>query len=446
MSNRITPVLNPQGTDEEMLNDLQRETFDYFLKEIDPVTGLIADKTQPGFPSSIAVVGMGLSAYMVGIEKKFISRQEAKKRILKILRFFLNAPQSADPHASGYKGFFYHFLDMNTGKRAWKCELSTIDTAFFIAGVLSAAAYFSENKKDEQEIREISNSLYQRVDWHWALDGGMTLSHGWKPESGFVPCRWDHSFSEALLLYVLAAGSPTHPIDPEGYQKWTSTFELKRIYDIEYLYAGPLFIHQFSHMWINFHGIQDEFNKQAGFDYFENSKRATYVHRQYAIENPQKFEHYGPYCWGLTASDGPGNAVIKINGTQRVFFDYVARGAPFGPDDGTVSPWAVVASLPFAPEIIVDTIRHAIERLNLKHHRLYGFDASFNPTYPGKADNPNGWVSPWRFGINQGPIIIMIENYQTGLIWKTMQKCQPMIEGLRMIGFSGGWLNELGTY
>jgi hypothetical protein len=429
-------------TDEEMLSNLQRETFDYFLKEVDPATGLIIDKTKPGFPSSIAVVGMSLSAYIIGVERKFLSRKDAIKRIVKILRFFHNSHQGTEVDATGYKGFYYHFLEMSTGKRAWGCELSTIDTTFLIAGALSAATYFSGTDEDEVMIRELADKLYHRVDWQWALNEGLTVTHGWKPESGFLPFRWDDDYNEALLLYTLALASPTFPIKPEGYKKWASTFALKKVYNIEYLYAGPLFIHQFSHMWIDFKGINDDFNKKTGFDYFENSKRATYVHRQYGIENPQQYAHYGQYGWGFTASDGPGDFVLDINGKQMVFYDYIARGAPFGPDDGTISPWAVVASLPFAPEIVIDTIRHAIEKLSLRHHRLYGFDASFNPTYPEKSSNPNGWVSPWRFGLNQGPIVIMIENYNSELLWKIMKQCPYIIKGLQLAGFSGGWLDQ----
>ena len=436
--------VKPLGTDKEMLNDLQRETFDYFLNEVDPVTGLIKDKTQPGSPASIAARGMGLSAYIAGVENKFLSREDAITRVLKILRFFYNSRQGTEADATGYKGFYYHFLTMVTGKRAWKCELSTIDTAIFMMGVLSASTYFKDDNKNEIEIRELADQLYYRIDWQWALNQGTTISHGWRPEDGFLPYRWDDNYSEALLLYVLALGSPTYPLKADGYKKWTATFDVKKVYDIEYLYGGPLFIHQFPQMWIDFRGIHDDFNKKAGFDYFENSKRATHVHQQYAIENPHKFEHYGEYCWGLTSSDGPGNKTMDIDGRKRIFYGYVARGAPFGPDDGTVSPWGVVASLPFAPEIVLDTIRHAIEKLNLKHHRLYGFDASFNPTYPEKSTNPNGWVSPWRFGLNQGPIVIMIENYHTGLIWKIMRECRYIIKGLHVAGFTGGWLkNEM---
>ena len=432
-----------RGSDTEMLNDLQRETFDFFIHEVDPTTGLIADKTQPGFPSSIAVVGMSLTTYIVGVEKKFIPRKDAVERILKVLQFFYDSVQGPEPDATGYKGFYYHFLEMNTGKRAWESELSTIDTAFLIAGALSAALYFSRTDAKEQQIRELSDKLYRRVDWQWALNGADTISHGWKPETGFLPYRWNQDYNEAHLLYMLALGSPTYPIEPACYKAWTSTFQIQNKYGFEYLYAGPLFIHQFSHMWIDFRSIRDDFSRQAGFDYFENSRRATYVHRQYGIENPLQFSHYGEFCWGLTASDGPGYHVVEINGRNVVFYDYIARGAPLGPDDGTISPWAVVASLPFAPEIVVATIRHAIEKLNLKHHRLYGFDASFNPTFPEMAStNENGWVSPWRFGLNQGPIVIMIENYHTELIWKIMNKSPDLIRGLKLAGFTGGWLDN----
>jgi hypothetical protein len=442
MKNAQLPVLIPQGTDEEMIDGLRRCTFDYFRDEVDPYTGLIADKTQPGSPSSIAAVGMGLSVYVVAVERDLLSRAEAIERTLKVLRFFHSSPQGTDADATGYKGFYYHFLDMKTGRRAGRCELSTIDTAIFMAGVLTAAAYFHGVSRHEREIRELAEALYRRVDWHWALNKGKTISHGWKPESGFLRYRWDNRYSEATILYVLAMGSPTFPVDPEGYRQWISTFECTKLYGIEHLYAGPLFIHQMSHLWIDFRGIHDDFNRKAGIDYFENSRRATYVQREYCIHNPLGFAHYHEYGWGLTASDGPGPAVRQVKGVRRVFYDYKARGAPFGPDDGTISPWAVAASLPFAPEIVMTTMRHAMERLALKGRSPYGFDASFNPTYPEKNRNLHGWVSPWIFGLNQGPIILMIENFQTGLIWNIMRTCSSVTEGLRRAGFRDGWIDK----
>lgn len=432
-----------QGSDDEMLLSLQRETFEYFLRESSALTGLIIDKTQPGSPSSIAVVGMGISSYVIGVEEKLLSRDEAIDRILRILRFFQHSEQSTAKDATGYKGFYYHFLEMDTGKRTWKSELSTVDTAFFIAGVLSAVTYFRGDDEKEKEIRTIGTQLYLRIDWVWALNGGKSLTHGWKPESGFLPYRWNDNYSEALLIYILALGSPTYPIKPEGYLQWTSTFTQKKIYSLQYIYAGPLFIHQFSHLWIDFHGIRDDYTRNAGFDYFENSRRATLVHRQYAVENSLQYEHYGPFCWGLTASDGPGRKRVTINGVQRTFYGYKARGAPFGPDDGTISPWAVVASLPFSPDIVLETTRHSIEKFNLKPPHQYGFNASFNPTYPEKKLNSFGWVSPWKFGLNQGPVIMMVSNYRKAVMWELMKKCVFVTNGLRAAGFNGGWIDSI---
>ena len=440
--NQPLPVSNSEGTDSEMLDRLLRETFDYFRHEINPRNGLIADKTQPGSPSSIAAVGMGLSAYTVAVERGLLSRGEAVDRTLKVLKFLHASHQGPEADATGYKGLYYHFLDMQSGRRALQCELSTVDTAILMAGVLTTASYFTEESSEESEIRELAEILYRRVDWKWALNAGTTISHGWKPESGFLPFRWDTGYSEAAILYVLALASPTFPVDPKSYREWTTTFEWKKLYDIEYLYAGPLFIHQMSHLWLDFRGIHDDFNRKTGIDYFENSRRATYVHRQYGIDNPLGFSHYHKYGWGFTASDGPGPAVLDVNGVQRVFYDYIARGAPFGPDDGTIAPWAVVASLPFAPEIVIETVRHAIERLRLKGRSPYGFDASFNPTYPETSRNQHGWVSPWIIGLNQGPIIMMIENFRSELIWKITRKCPYIAEGLRRAGFRGGWLDN----
>jgi hypothetical protein len=433
-----------ESADKEMLENLQRETFDFFIDQVSEETGLTVDSTEPKAPSSITAVGMALTSYIVAVERKFLPRSEAIRRTLKVLRFFSTSTQNASPAATGYKGFYYHFLDMKTGLRTWESELSTIDTAFFIAGCLTVAQYFSGSSPEEIEIRSLADLLYRRVDWKWALNGGTSLTHGWKPESGFIPCRWDNNLSEAILLYVLAMGSPTFPISPKGYLDWTTTFEVKTFYDIKYIFAGPLFIHQLPHMWLDFKGIQDDASRKVGFDYFENSRRATLIQQKYAISNPLEFDHYGSNCWGFTASDGPGNVIIKVgHRPPRTFYDYIARGAPGGPDDGTVSPWAVVAALPFAPEIVIDTIRHAIERLEVKNRRLYGFDASFNFSYPTNGTNSRGWVSPWRFGLNQGPIVVMIENYFSQLVWKTFADCPYVIKGLKLANFKGGWLDNL---
>jgi len=428
-----------------VVESLQRDAFRYFLQETDPQTGLVLDKTAADSPASIAATGLALAAYPVAVERGFITRAAATRRILATLRFFANSRQGPEPDATGYHGFYYHFLDMQTGRRAWQCELSTVDSTILLAGALAAGAYFDADTTEEKELRALSDVLYRRADWPWAQDGGATVTHGWRPESGFLKFRWQ-GYDEALVLYVLGLGSPTHPLPEQSYSAWTSTYEWKSSYGYDYLYAGPLFTHQISHVWIDFRGIRDAFMREKGMDYFENSRRATYVQQRYAIDNPLKFVGYGRDCWGITASDGPGSGpdtgpdTIKVNGIERRFFGYLARGVPYGPDDGTIAPWAVVASLPFAPEIVLPAIDYLVHQVHLKTGNPYGFKASFNPTYRAMSGNPRGWVSPWHYGINQGPIIPLIENYRTGLLWRLMRECPYVVTGLRRAGFTGGWL------
>ncbi len=422
-----------------MLDKLQRETLDYFLHESNPKNGLILDKTKKDSPASIAATGLALASYPVGVERAFLTREDAITRTLAALRFFASSPQGTEPDATGYRGFYYHFLDLKTGRRAWKCELSTIDSAILLAGALTAAMYFERDTSDEREIRELADSLYRRADWHWAQNNGLTVSHGWHPETGFIKYRWE-GYDEALILYALALGSPTFPLPAESYRAWSSTYEWKSIYDVEFLYAGPLFIHQLSHLWLDLRGIQDDFMRGKGIDYFENSRRATLVQQLYAIRNPHQFAQYGEHCWGITASDGPGPMTLRVAGIARNFFGYEARGAPFGPDDGTIAPWAVVASLPFAPEIVLPTVKHFNE-LHLRGTNPYGFKATFNPTYPDESGRTFGWITPWHYGLNQGPIVMMIENFRTGLLWELMRRCPYVVEGLRRANFRGGWLS-----
>ena len=423
------------------LEKLQHESFNYFLHETNPVNGLVIDKTAANWPSSIAATGLALASYPVGVERSFMTRSSAVERTLKTLRFFWNSPQGTEPDATGYKGFYYHFLDMQTGRRAWQCELSTIDSTFLLAGALTAGIYFDADTSDEHEIRTLADSLYRRADWQWAQNHGATVTHGWKPESGFLKYRWE-GYDEAMLLYTLGLGSPTYPLPESSYTAWASTYRWERIYGYEYLHAGPLFIHQLSHIWIDFRGIQDAFMRDKGIDYFENSRRATYVQQQYAIDNPLKFAGYSDCCWGITASEGPGPETIKINGIERQFFDYVGRGVPYGPDDGTLAPWALAASLPFAHDIVLGALNHCIHQAKLTELNSYGFKASFNPNHPGVPGNPYGWwVSPWHFGLNQGPIVLMIENYRSGMLWRLMRNCPYISAGLRRADFSGGWLS-----
>ena len=427
-----------RGVDAE-LEALQRDAFRYFSLYTNPDNGLVRDKNAPDWPASIAATGLGLATYPAAVERGFVTRETAIATVLTTLRFFSNSPHGPEPNTTGYHGFYYHFLDMKTGRRAWQSELSTVDSTILFAGMLTAAAYFDADSDAERELRRLADELFRRADWPWAQNGGATVTHGWKPESGFLPWRWE-GFDEALVLYILGLGSPTHPLPKESYAAWASTYEWKSSYGYDYLYAGPLFTHQISHVWVDFRGIQDAFGREKRIDYFENTRRATHVQRQYAIDNPLQFAGYSDRCWGITASDGPGPKTRKVSGIERQFFGYLARGVPYGPDDGTIAPWAVVASLPFAPEIILPAIDYLVHKVHLKVGNACGFKASFNPTYPDRQSNPYGWVSPFHFGINQGPIVPMIENYRTGLVWRLMRDCPYVVTGLRRAGFTGGWL------
>jgi hypothetical protein len=430
--------LDRMPTDEE-LGRLQWTTVLYYLHETNPDNELVRDKTDPKAPCSIAAVGLALATIPVLVERGVVIRKFAAKIARRRLRNLLDLPQGSEPDAAGYKGFFYHFLDIETGRRVWDCEVSTLDSAFLFAGVLTCATYFDADTADEAEVRRLADTLYRRADWDWARDGGPTLTHGWRPETGFLPHRYQ-GYDEGLLLYVLGLGSPTHPLPPESYAAYCATYQWKQLYGRELLYSGPLFTHQLSHLWIDFRGLRDAFMREHGSDYFENSRQATFVQQAYAVHNPMQWVGYGEHCWGFTACDGPGWVKRVVDGKERQFFDYIARGAPFGPDDGTVAPWVVVASLPFAPEIVIPTARN-LARMKLGgQDRPYGFRCSFNQTFR-MDDSPTGWwVTPYQFGIDQGPVVLMIENYRTGSIWSIMRRCPYVVAGLRRAGFTGGWL------
>jgi hypothetical protein len=424
-------------TDAE-LRALQRRTVLYYLRETSPINGLVRDKTDWAAPCSIAAAGLALASLPVIAEREVLPRPLVARIARSRLRFLYELPQGPQPDTAGYKGFFYHFLGMKTGRRVWNCELSTLDSAFLFAGVLTCGAYFDGDTATEAEVRRLADDLYRRADWDWARDGGPTITHGWMPETGFIPHRY-RGYDEGLLLYVLGLGSPTHPLPPESYPAYCATYQWKQIYGRDLLYSGPLFTHQLSHLWIDFRGIRDAFMRDHDSDYFENSRQATFVHQEYAVRNPMQWAGYGEHCWGFTACDGPGWAKRVVGGAEREFFDYYARGAPYGPDDGTVAPWVVVASLPFAPEIVIPTVRH-FARLDLGVTKLYGFKPSFNQSF-AVEDSPTGWwVTRYHFGIDQGPVVLAVENYRTGLIWDVMRRCPYVVAGLRRAGFTGGWL------
>jgi hypothetical protein len=421
----------------DVLDRVQRDAFRFFERAVNPENGLVADNTRTGSHASIAAVGFALACYLVGVERGFMSREDAIARTLACLRFFRASPQEDGADATGHRGFYYHFLDMHRGRRAWKSELSLVDSTILFAGMLSAAEYFDGAADGEAEIRELAEMLYERADWRWSLDEGRTICHGWKPEGGFLAYGWE-GYSEAILVYVLALGSTRGALSEDNFLGWTSTYQWENLYGRDLLYAGPLFIHQFSHVWLDFRGIRDAFMREKQSDYFENSRRAVHVQHEYARENPRGFRGYGARCWGLTACDGPGPGTQRIDGAAQRVSGYAARGVPYGPDDGTLSPAAAAASLPFAPEIVVPTLEHLCATLP-REATDHGFH-SINPGFRGGTDAGTGWIADASFAIDQGPVVLMIENHRTGFLWELMRRNRHVVAGLRRAGFRGGWL------
>ncbi len=423
-------------SDDVMLERLQRAAFGYFVETMNPVNGLIPDTSRDNSPVSIAVVGFALSVYPAAVERGWMERDEAVRRSLLALRFFHDSDQSGSPTATGYKGFYYHFLDIHSGKRVWQSELSMIDSAMLIAGMLTAATYFDGDSADEAALRELADSLYRRVDWRWSQDGANTILQGWKPESGYLHYGWE-GYSEAILLYALALGSPTYPISTDCYAGWTATYQWENLYGQDFLYAGPLFVHHFSHAWVDLRGIRDPFMREKGSDYFENSARAVLVQRKYTQLNPHEFVGYDRNCWGLSACDGPTDNQPEVANEPRRLFGYAARGVPYGPDDGTLSPPSVLTSLPFAPELALAALRNML----MRHPQILTDDrlaTSFNASVPdchGQA-----WVSAGHYGLDQGAVFMMIENYRSGWIWQLLRGCSYLRDGLCKAGFTGGWL------
>lgn len=423
------------------LDKLQKQTFSYFWNETSPANGLTVERTSPDCPASIAATGLALTCLPIGVERGFISRDVAAGRVLTTLRFFMTSRNGPQPEATGYHGFYYKYLDMNKGRRAKLSELSFLDSSILFAGMLSAALYFDRQNKDESEIRYLADELYRRADWIWAMNGGDTVLQGWKPEHGFMNCGWK-GYDEAMIMYILGLGSPTSPLPENSYTEWTSSYEWISSYGHEYLYAPPFLVHQLPHVWIDFRGIRDDFMQTKDFDYFGNSIRASLVQYQYALENPMNFDGYGKYFWGITTSNGPGPALMKIKGNDREFYGYARRGVPFGPDDGTISPWAAVAALPFVPDIVLPTIEYLLNETDLNSFNSYGFRSAFNPAFSSKPHNPHGWRSPCHFAANQGPALALIENYRTGFLWELLKESPYIRNGLGKAGFRGGWLAE----
>lgn len=441
----------PASASDPLMDDIQKRTVSFFWNTTDQVMGLAPDRWPTPSFASIAAVGFALTTYPIAVTRGWITRPAAAERTLTTLRFFAEAPQGPGDDTSGYKGFFYHFLGTTKGHRFARCELSTIDTALLLGGVLFAQTWFDDpNDAREKQIRDLADQIYRAVEWDWITPRVPFVAMGWHPESGFIGSDWN-IYNESLILYVLALGSPTHALPPTTWAEWTDRFDPSwdEKYDNPFTAFPPLFGHQYSQVWLDFRGVRDAYSIRRGLDYFENSRRATYAQRRYCINNPPGWRGYDENVWGLTACDGPGDFVREIDGRNREFFSYSARG-PGDRDDGTIAPTAALGSIAFAPEIVLPAAREMYQRYGTAIYGQYGFFDSFNPTLTlpnvplkhGKVVPGIGWVASDYLGIDQGPIACMIENWRSGLIWKTMQRNPYVRAGLERAGFKGGWMGN----
>jgi hypothetical protein len=376
--------------DDEFLEDLQHRAFRYFWEQAGAGTGLVLDRARTdGEPSdsnhrtaaSIAATGSGLTALSIAAERQWIRPDEARDRVRSTLRFFAD-------HAFQQHGWFYHWLNSATGERIWQSEVSSIDTALLLGGVLTARQKFSA----DAEIKRLATSIYERLDFTWMLNGDpLLLSHGWKPESGFLRSRWD-TYSELAILYLLGIGSPTHPVSPASWYAW----KRPRIHYAGYTYinCAPLFIHQYSHAWIDFRRRRD----QEHTDFFVNSIDATRAHRAFCLSLTREFPQYSADIWGITASD-------SVKG-------YVAWGGPPRDPriDGSVVPGAAGGSLMFTPDICLPALRTLRERFGEKIYGRYGFANAFN--------SGTGWIDPDVIGIDLGITLLSAENLRSGHVWR----------------------------
>ncbi|WP_404334135.1 glucoamylase family protein [Sphingomonas sp. MMS12-HWE2-04] len=435
--------------------DIEERSFRFFWDTANRANGLVPDRWPTPSFCSIAAVGFALTCYPIGVERGWCTRGEARDLTLTTLKFFWEAPQGPEPSGrAGHKGFFYHFLDMQTGARFRDVELSSVDTTLLLMGVLFAGQYYDRDDAAETEIRRLAAAIYARADWNFfRSDGRKDVSMGWHPERGLIPRSWD-GYNEGMAVYVLGLGAPEHPLPADSWKAWTAPYP--KVWRGEgptrHLAFAPRFGHQYSHIWIDFRGIQDAAMREAGLDYFENSRRSTYADRAYCTANPMRWDGYSKDIWGLTACDGPGGGPLPFKGETREFFGYSARG-PLGQpderDDGTLAPTAALGCLPFAPEIVIPAAQAMREAQGGRLYGKYGFFDAFNPSFrfadvkpeKGSVDPVHGWVDDDWLGIDQGPIVTMAANYRDDFVWRRMRGVEAIRRGLTLAGFKGGWLS-----
>jgi hypothetical protein len=400
-----------------LLDTVQHSSFLYFWSEANPANGLIRDRSTSGSPASIAATGFGLSSICIAVDHGWVTREAGRDRVLTTLQTFWTEPQGSGANGFiGYKGLFYHFLDMTTSVRTWTSELSTIDTALLFAGILDAKQYFTGSDPAETEIRALADSIYYRADWEFMRNGAQGIYMGWKPGTGYSGYGLWQGYNEAMILYLLALGSPTHPVPTSTWNYWMSGYQWSTLYGQSYYIFAPLFGHQYTHCWVDFRQVQDAVMRARGITYFENSRRATLAQRAYAIANPGGWVGYSDSLWGLTASDIKGG--------------YNARGAPPAlNDDGTITPTAPIGSIAFSPDEVIPVVRNMFQNYPLLWGS-YGFRDAFNLSL-----NPV-WYDTDYVGIDQGPIVMMIENHLTGSIWDRFMLNPDIQMGLTRAGFT----------
>jgi hypothetical protein len=404
---------HPFASDDEFLNYVQQANFDYFWYLANPVNGLVPDRSASGSPCSIAAQGFGMSAICIGVDHGWITRSQAAARVRTSLNTFWQGPQgSGTSGVIGHQGWFYHFLDMNSGLRAWSCEISSIDTALLLAGILDVRQYFNGNNAEEAGIRSTADAIFNRVNWQWMANGGSSLTMGWYPESGFISARWI-GYNEAMVLYIMGLGAAANPLPAAHWASWTSGYDWGTAYGQTYVLFSPLFGHQYSHCWIDFRHVADDYMNDHGSTYFENSRRAALAEVAYCNTAPHT--GYSSNVWGLTACDGP-----PPNG-------YAARGLPPALDDGTIAPTAAGGSICFTPGNSLATLKYLYQNYRTALWTENGFRDAFNPGL--------GWYDTDEVGIDQGPIVIAIENYRTQRVWKRFMQSAEVQRGLSSAGF-----------
>jgi hypothetical protein len=413
-STTLTAVPHLFADDNEFLDYVQQANFDYFWYAANPANGLVPDRSATGSACSIAAVGFGLTAIGIGIDHGWISRTQGVARVLTTLNTFLQGPQGPNTSGTiGYKGWFYHFLDMNTAMRAPNSELSSIDTTLLLSGILYAKQYFNSTNSDETSIRTMADAIFNRVDWNWMAQGTNAVSMGWFPSGSFIAGNWI-GYDEGMILYLLGLGIATNPLPASAWTQWTSGYTWATYYGESFVPFPPLFGHEYSHCWVDFRHIADSYMNSHSSTYFENSRRATLAQMAYCIANPLNRVGYSSNVWGLTACDGP--------------FGYNAHGAPPAlNDDGTIAPTAPGGAMAFTPEYSLPALRYFYSHFRTHIWTANGFRDAFNLSQQ--------WYGSDELGIDQGPIVIMIENYRTQRPWRLFMQNAEIQRGLQQAGF-----------